>query len=422
MFKVGDKVRCIFDKKAYCESANWAELDNIHMGNVLIIYYISPRGWLRFSPTGYVHPPEKFELVVEDKSVFKVGDWVIVDNSHVLGFKGHPMYDAFRIGEIGDKSAQSSEHGIIFNFDRLRYATGAEIAATRNKESFQIGDWVYAERSPSDYRPKWYIPLFQIKEITKEDYLRPEVDQSNGIAKIHCRFASHSEIEHKIKEGVKMNSFVVDIKDDQELSKFIQEKAFASGYRWMSGQSFYKFPSNYLVFQPDEKELQWTSNPQNYTKYTVDRVLEFLSKPVFKEGDWVTVLDTPNVRHFNPQAIGYTFTFGLPNGFRMDSFLKGETYCVDLINKYHVNYKITDFRLATQEEIGKAKTPLLKIGNYEVEFVKPYINVGCLKRAESDWLKLFEIMDIFDLREIYHSSGTMATYEDIKKIVSRINS
>ena len=62
---------------------------------------------------------------------------------------------------------------------------------------FKVGDWVYAEKaSNADFRDKQYIPIFQIKEITDSNWLRPVKDLATGVHVDPCRLATQEEIDN----------------------------------------------------------------------------------------------------------------------------------------------------------------------------------------------------------------------------------
>lgn len=78
--------------------------------------------------------------------------------------------------------------------------------------------------------------------------------------------------------------------------------------------------------------------------------------PEFKVGDYVTVLDTPNVRKYNNgKAIGFTFQIEDEDDDELESFLEGGSIALDPDNTHGTNYELGDIRLATSEEIAKSK-------------------------------------------------------------------
>ena len=67
----------------------------------------------------------------------------------------------------------------------------------KEEKSFKVGDWVYAEeQEDDDWRSSEYIPIFQVKQIFNNEYLRP-VDGSgsggSGILAKYCRLATTEE-------------------------------------------------------------------------------------------------------------------------------------------------------------------------------------------------------------------------------------
>lgn len=90
-------------------------------------------------------------------------------------------------------------------------------------------------------------------------------------------------------------------------------------------------------------------------------------------GSWVTVLDTPNVKRYcGGSAVGYTFQMVYSNASESESVVEGikkshTSAFVCPTNKHRTNYRPSDIRLATPEEISKvAESVEYKVGDYVV--------------------------------------------------------
>lgn len=56
------------------------------------------------------------------------------------------------------------------------------------------------------------------------------------------------------------------------------------------------------------------------------------------------------------------------------------------------------------------------IGNHKVKRDKHFTYVGCFFTSDENWLKLAEVMDIFELKTVQHKDGTVATIDEIKSL------
>lgn len=112
-------------------------------------------------------------------------------------------------------------------------------------------------------------------------------------------------------------------------------------------------------------------------------------KTDFKHKQSVVVLDTPNVRGYNPEgiSIGRVVKLDLSHE-NVALFNKGGFAAIAIDNTYCTNYLNTDVRKATADEIkrghvkGLKLVKLFKVGNYRVDFLKKgktcvEISVGC---------------------------------------------
>lgn len=112
-------------------------------------------------------------------------------------------------------------------------------------------------------------------------------------------------------------------------------------------------------------------------------------KTDFKHKQSLVVLDTPNVRKYDPEgiSIGRIVKLDLSRGDAAH-FNKGNFGTVAIDNTYCTNYLNTDVRKATADEIkrghvkGLKPVKLFKVGNYQVDFLKKgktcvEISVGC---------------------------------------------
>lgn len=90
-------------------------------------------------------------------------------------------------------------------------------------------------------------------------------------------------------------------------------------------------------------------------------------------GSWVTVLDTPNVKRYcGGSGVGYTFQMIYDTAGESERVVEGikKSHISPFIspgNKHRTNYRPSDIRLATPEEISKvAESVEYKVGDYVV--------------------------------------------------------
>jgi len=107
---------------------------------------------------------------------------------------------------------------------------------------------------------------------------------------------------------------------------------------------------NVYKFGFDDRNGEFTKYFEPSTKEDYDA--QFKKDEDYKVGDWVVVLDTPNIRKWDKgtRAIGYVFQIREDKDY-YKVFIKGEGSAIDPINKYGINYKLEDVRKALPHEI-----------------------------------------------------------------------
>jgi len=142
-------------------------------------------------------------------------------------------------------------------------------------------------------------------------------------------------------------------------------------------------------------EYYITIHGEFYKRLVNAGVFELWFEPIyeeeFKKGDWVTVLDTPNVEKYNSRAVGHIFPIR-KDGDYYTRFMEGNGSPIDPQNTYSVNYIITDVRKATPEEILKASIPDIEIREYKAEFTENTVKFGCQTYSKSFVLDLDEFL------------------------------
>ncbi len=166
----------------------------------------------------------------------------------------------------------------------------------------------------------------------------------------------------------------------------------------------------------------------DWKEATIDEIQFFLpeghpeKKVEYKVGDWVTVLDTLNVRSYNSDAIGYVFQIDAP-GLCISRFLNGQAVSIDFKNKFSVNYLTTDIRKATKEEIEKAMEvdsiyvlPSFYGYNGTYNISTQVIEYGCIKFQLSELNELLIIFAVNQCLEGITVSGRYMTFEALESI------
>ena len=134
-----------------------------------------------------------------------------------------------------------------------------------------------------------------------------------------------------------------------------------------------------------------------------------LTKYNFKVGDKVRVLDTAHVRSWNKNkgVIGYIFTINCMRENNLASFNEGHAWCIDLDNKYGINYLPSDLEKVPEVIYSLLGTVIASINDKNEFIVK-------------DWF--ISIIDLIpDNKEVQVTNGKSITIEEFKKLIKNQN-
>ena len=116
-----------------------------------------------------------------------------------------------------------------------------------------------------------------------------------------------------------------------------------------------------------------------------------LKSGMLKDGDLVVVIPSDNRFRQYPEAIGHMFRVD-------DDFIKniggaGETSEPGL-QKYSINYRLKDIRLATPEEIRKYENPKISIMGYDATYSPDSVKFGCQTFSKQTAIDLERLLRI----------------------------
>lgn len=124
-------------------------------------------------------------------------------------------------------------------------------------------------------------------------------------------------------------------------------------------------------------------------------VLDLWFEPIYEEpkfnvGDWVVVLDTPYIRSWfaGKDAVGHIFQITSDKKY-YEPFIIGEASAIDPSNKYKVNYRLDDVRLATPEEIESVTKSKEVFSEEQKEYINESIREQILSLIDKCSTKLF---------------------------------
>lgn len=214
-----------------------------------------------------------------------------------------------------------------------------------------------------------------------------------------------------------MKDFYVKLDDDLDIrksqSELLEKLAIKQGLnrlRCDENGAYFKICSSGDFFAFVNLDLTYQSG----CDYTFTQALEELSRPHYKVGDWVCVADKPSIsdKHRPGTILRIKkFTEGAMEGAK-------ETTTYVQLSDYTYE-SVEDIRHATTKEKEKAQKKDIKLGIHTVEFFPNSIKVGCMECAIKEWEDLLEIMNAFDLKKVQHVDGTLATFDEIQKILER---
>ena len=143
--------------------------------------------------TLYIHKKEEQDMksiLEEAKERYPIGTKFKCAEGGTECIVTEEQYEDFRYGYIAKDSIEAQ--GMYYVDYKGKWA---EIISLPNEKWIpKIGDWIYAEKEFFDCRNPKYIPLFQLAEISKDNYLRPVVGENSGVSFKNCRPALPHEI------------------------------------------------------------------------------------------------------------------------------------------------------------------------------------------------------------------------------------
>jgi hypothetical protein len=202
------------------------------------------------------------------------------------------------------------------------------LTGTTNTEDFEIGDWVYAEKSEDDYRVSKYIPVFQVKGFNenKGNYLRPVKDESTGVHKRHCRKALPHEIPNIIADIPKKTEKEILLEQACKYytvgTKF---KSVCDNNRVREIQPYHEGDSLIWKVSSDLTEIRSDNGIKTFD--------EFCSNPtIYENGKWAEIVEE-TVKPLSMKEIQEECKRRFPIGCKFKSPTIGTTYT--LYNKFN---------------------------------------------------------------------------------------
>lgn len=299
------------------------------------------------------------------------------------------------------------------------------------QQTFKVGDLVVLLENNYGYRKDDIASIIEVdgdflivfvKGRKSESLYNPNV----AYLKSSIRLATPAEIEqyntkHNIKGDRQMDTrfekFYVDTLDDEDIKQLLIKRAEEIGYQ----RHFDKDVkiSRYLAFGYwNAKSISMNSDPNLYVgmiQHYVEKALEHFKKakkPQFKVGDWVICdinSEEPKSSDWKPNKV-----------FQIKEIVLAGSKEYVSAGSEDSGYWSNTIRLATPEEIEKAQS--FSIGPHQVKFLDTSTKVGCMEKTNVQWDGLYETMCQFNLKTVQHEDGTVAKFEDIKRIYDRINS
>ena len=290
---------------------------------------------------------------------------------------------------------------------------------SNNQIIFEVGDWIIFKPALSEEQIKQINNIVMYTVDDTKNYPAGhgqrfycddiEVFSTNSMLYSNVRLATQKEIDKAIeaqKPKFKIGDWVTVIEHSR------------TGYN----KTFRIVGFDSTSFIPIIVDIRDTHAGTQYSKEQIRLAtaeeIEKTQRIDFKVGDWVYaergLLDANDNR--TSQYIPV---------FKVDEV-------VELGNEKNITYirpergisggiKASVCRLATPKEIKLAKKALeIKIGEHIVEFRMRATKVGCLEKDNADWIKLYEAMCTFNLKTVQHEDGTVAKFQEIRRIIHSI--
>jgi len=331
-----------------------------------------------------------------------------------------------------------------------QYLPAGHVDKETPKETFKLGDWVYAEKSSEDYRQPEHIPVFQVKDFNKtNEYLRPVKGDSSGVHMKHCRLATQAEIREAT--GVKSDSFVLPerwcVKRDGEshitLNEWFNKGCGPNSYLSLNDNWYLHYPN----FKNGEGFLKAHHSSRNivsgYTEITFEQFKQHVLKettniikePVkeeetmFRKGDYIVTLKVKNDYGYNCARDNYCFKIRINHkGIYPEIDLLGNTLNGHDVMSFDKKGLLTDWRYATSEEIAEydrlgkpfdvttmnMKTTSINMKAIQEE-AKRRFPIGCRFRCTNgDEYTLVDDVVVYKIMNnmIYASDGLGCLYKD----------
>lgn len=205
----------------------------------------------------------------------------------------------------------------------------------KEEKSFKVEDWVYAEKQEEskknfdDWRPAQYVPVFQVKEIFNNEYLRPVEGSGSGILASLCRLATTEEIQ-KAKNA----ELLAECRKRYPVgTKFHPTHVDGKDFCIITNDNF-QVNGEYILALTDEGRSHTCDDKEKYGCS--------LNRNVWHEGKWARIAPS------EPQIIinGYTAKF------TKDYVTFGcQEYSKDFVLKLHKMLEDNDFEFEYRKEV-----------------------------------------------------------------------